>query len=308
MTRTRGRRPGLAALLLFALGGCTEVGGALDRSGDFVGRQLGAGAPARPPDLREESPPSPTPAEVHAAAAAKLREALDRRDRATTDADREAAAAEIVAAAERGNSDARYLVGAGDLLLPAPQRDPSRAAEWLARAATQGHARAQFALAQLYASGDGVARDAAWANVWFARAARRGHPSAQYTLALRQIAGEGGPADPADAYFWLALAVAAGYPDASRYRDALCAQLPAERRAALGDDARRWRTVSAEPWPDPPLIRFVQIALVARGVDPGPPDGALGPRTHAALAAWASREGVSSGDLTPATVARLRGR
>lgn len=290
-----------------------KVGSAIDRTGAFIGRQLGAdGTGAQPsrrastsPALVEESPPLATTAAARAAAAARLREGLARLEAtpSPTPAEREAAAAIIVDAAERGDPDAQYLVGAGDLLLPAGERDDTRAARWLARAAVQGHARAQYALARAYIAGTGVARDPAWANLWLARAARRDHAPAQHALALRQLAGEGGPADRAEAYRWLVIASRAGHVESERYRDALATRLGADERARLDADAAAFVAVQgAERWPDPPLLLWLQRTLAARGYDPGPVDGAYGPRTRDALRRFAGGDGA----LTPPVVARLR--
>ncbi len=291
-----------------------RVGGALDRTGAYIGRKLGvddgsgrsSGRSIRSVALVEESRAPAIPTATREAAAATLRAGLDRLDRAETSDERAAAAALVVDAAERGDPDAQYMLGAGDLLLPTGERDPARAAQWLARAAAQGHARAQYALALAYVDGDGVTRDPAWANMWLARAARHGHGQAQYSLALREIAGEGWPSDTVDAYRWLAIAAAAGDAEAERYRKVLAAQLPPEQRLPLDAEAAAFRpVVGPDAWPDPPLVLYVQHALSTRGIDPGPADGAVGARTRTAVRKYA---GGGDGTVTPTLVARLRGR
>src|SRR5262245_50308337 len=148
-----GRRARFAALFVAAvLAGCG--GASFDRTGPAPR------ADQVRPGLTEESPAM---AASDPGAAALLRQGLAREARAATPEERDAAIAMIAAAAERGDAEAQYMVGAGDQLRPEPERDPARAARWLARAAAQGHARAQYALAQAYIEGTGVARDPAWA-------------------------------------------------------------------------------------------------------------------------------------------------
>ena len=317
--RMRSATVAFAIALAFADGAqaadaLDRIGGALDRTGAYIGRKLGvgngsasdAGRAVHRAALIEESRPPAVATASRAAAASTLREGLARLDRATTPAERDAADAMVVDAAERGDPDAQYMLGAGDLLRPTDERDPTRAAGWLARAAAQGHARAQYALAQAYIDGDGVVRDPAWANMWLARAARRGHTPAQQALGLREIAGEGWPVDDADAYRWLTTAVEAGYVDAGPYREALGKRLAADQRLLLDAEAAAFRPVTGpDLWPDPPLVRFVQLALAARDLDPGPADGTLGPRTREAVKRFT---GGGDGALTPALVARLRNR
>jgi hypothetical protein len=57
---------------------------------------------------------------------------------------------------------------------------------------------------------------------------------------------------------------------------------------------------------DPNVVRAIQQALVAAGVDPGPVDGAYGPNTAVAVAAFQSMNGlVSDGEVGPQTAAKL---
>jgi TPR repeat protein len=64
------------------------------------------------------------------------------------------------------------------------------AAEQYRRAAEQGNADGQYGLGALHAQGEGVKRDAAQARLWYERAAAQGHAQAINALAQAAIAGE----------------------------------------------------------------------------------------------------------------------
>ena len=77
-----------------------------------------------------------------------------------------------------------------------------------------------------------------------------------------------------------------------RVTDALLAQL----RSGRSDPAADYRA----------QVKSVQAALNARGYDPGPADGALGPRTRAAIRAYQSENGLTpTGEVDAALLASL---
>ncbi|WP_137124201.1 tetratricopeptide repeat protein [Roseomonas sp. HF4] len=226
------------------------------------------------------------------------------------EADPDAAAALIEAAAQRGDPDAQLLVALGRLSDAGDRRDVAAALPWLHRAAQQGQPEAQYRLAQLLEGGDGVRRDIPWAAVWFGRAAERGHPQAQFALALLRILGEGIAADPADALARLRFAERRGVAPARRYREALERRVP--RAAANAAEARLRRETSRGPVhePDRPLLRFVQSGLARQGDWPGRVDGEDGEAVRAALMTFARRERLGAADdpFAPAVLDRLRDR
>ena len=68
----------------------------------------------------------------------------------------------------------------------------------------------------------------------------------------------------------------------------------------------RLRTPSSPPDVSVALLRDVQSALADRGFDPGPVDGAMGPRTRAAIAAFRRDQGLpENGALDAALLRRL---
>lgn len=279
----------LAAALLLAAPGCGWV------------EQLRP-APTAPP-------PSPDAAE-RARADALYREgirALNPPRGGTPDPDR--AARLIAEAGELGNPDAQMLLAAGHLYRPDGSRDPASAIPWLERAARQGHVEAQLELARLIEAGDGTRREPAWAAVWFQRAAERGSPQAQFALGLMQIVGAGTARDEAEALARLRLAERRGVAAAGRYRAALAPRVPPAEAEAAFARVQRERARGPVPAVDRPLVRFVQSALAANGFDPGPVDGHDGPRTRAALATFAEREGIAGApSYAPAMIERLRAR
>lgn len=279
----------IAAALLTAIPGCALL-------------EPGVPAPAAP---------EPTPAAAERARAASLyREglrALNPPRGGTPDPDR--AARLIAEAAELGNPDAQMMLAASHLYRPDGSRDPAAAIPWLERAARQGHVEAQFRLARLIEAGDGAPREPAWAAVWFQRAAERGSSEAQFALALMQIIGAGTARDEAEALARLRLAERGGVAAATRYREAVERRVDPAAAEAAWARVQRERTRGPVPAVDRPLVRFAQSTLSANGFDPGPVDGYDGPRTRAALAAFAQREGMAgTATYAPAMIERLRAR
>lgn len=85
-------------------------------------------------------------------------------------------------AAEQGDADAQYLLGARYALGQGVAQDDAEAVRWLRLAAEQDHIFAQRDLGFLYAEGQGVAQDDAEAARWFRRAAEQGDADAQTEL------------------------------------------------------------------------------------------------------------------------------
>lgn len=117
-------------------------------------------------------------------------------------------------AAEKGNSDAQFLVGlqyqAGDGV----DRDPQAAVTWFRRAAEAGNAEAQNALGQIYAKGGEIEANPAEARKWLRAAVDQGNTEAAYNLG--QVLADGAPtaAERAEAVKWYERAADAGNVEA----------------------------------------------------------------------------------------------
>jgi TPR repeat protein len=99
-------------------------------------------------------------------------------------------------AADAGHAEAQSLYG---YILDKSEENES-AAKYFRAAAEQGNADGQYGLGALYAAGEGVARDPAAAREWLERAAGQGHAQAVMALSQAFFAQKlGFRRDPADA-------------------------------------------------------------------------------------------------------------
>ena len=88
---------------------------------------------------------------------------------------REEGLAALFQAADAGHTDANYLLGIIYVTGQGQPRDPAAAARYLQVAASAGHGAAQAALGQAYLSGNGVPQDLTQARQWLEQAAAQGH-------------------------------------------------------------------------------------------------------------------------------------
>jgi len=85
-------------------------------------------------------------------------------------------------AAEQGDSDAQYSLGAMYYLGHGVSQDYSEAVKWYRKAAEQGYAEAQTNLGWMYEKGRGVPQDDSEAIKWYRKAAIQGHVYAKEKL------------------------------------------------------------------------------------------------------------------------------
>ncbi|WP_299071408.1 serine/threonine-protein kinase [uncultured Paraglaciecola sp.] len=105
-------------------------------------------------------------------------------------------------AAEQGNAEAQFIIGAKYKNGEGVVKDGKRAMDWFRKSAEQGYAFAQFSLGVGYDGGLGVAQDDEQAVVWYRKAAKQGYAPAQNTLGFMYKRGEGVPQDHDQAVTW----------------------------------------------------------------------------------------------------------
>ena len=121
-------------------------------------------------------------------------------------------ASDFRTAAEKGDAEAQFYLGAcyaNGLGVP---QDDKQAVDWYRKAAIQGHAKAQFNLGVRYMEGKGVPQDDKQAADWFRKAALQGNAEAQNNLGVFYENGRGGLSqDDKQAVDWFRKAAIQGY-------------------------------------------------------------------------------------------------
>lgn len=205
-------------------------------------------------------------------------------------------------------------------------RDFGGAATLVRAPAEAGHDNAMALLAYLHDSGQGVAQDHQEAHRLYRLAAERGNSWAQYILGLHYDGGVAGRADAVRAYYWLERAVRQNLQEAVAKRDAVWKALSTAQvaeaklyldyvpKAPTAEEIERLtggQDVAAQPSPSvtktakaaapsqavgppPDTVQETQRLLARLGYDPGPADGAMGPRTRDAIRAFQQDRGLAS--------------
>jgi len=289
-------------------------------------------APTPQPDAPEEAPvetpvaeaaPQPDAATagdpVSAAAAALAPPDLFQLGLAYLQSGETAAGARIVrAAADAGYPPAQYRLGKLYETGLGVAEDPLQARQWTERAANAGNRKAMHNLGVMYAEGRGAPQDMNAAAQWFERAALAGSPDSQFNLAVLYEQGRGRPRSLPDALAWYSIAARSGDQEAASRADALAGELPEEavaeaRQAASGFAPRPLDSAANAPAEDgdaalagPAAVARAQAVLAQLGYDAGPPDGAIGPRTRAAIIRYQRDNGLAqTGEVSPRLLERL---
>jgi localization factor PodJL len=193
------------------------------------------------------------------------------------------------------------------LLENVPLNGPHPTILRLQEAAELGNSEAQFRLGEAYETGQLVDQDTGWAARWYGRAAYQGHGEAQYRYALFKMGDRSVQQDVAESYRWLLLAAKQGHQKAQ--------ETGVDLELSLGIDLlyqqKAWVDAfkpSAEVFlSDPPTVEYLQAKLSGLGLDPGPADGSIGPRTKAALLAYQTEQGLeATGAPSPALLEKIR--
>ncbi len=121
-------------------------------------------------------------------------------------------------AAEQGNALAQYNLGVAYAAGKGVPQDFKEAVRWYRLAADQGNVEAQFCLGVAYATGIGVPQDDKEAVKWYHLSAEQGNASAQYNLGVAYATGTGVSKDRPQAYAWWNIAAEQGYEKAKEFR------------------------------------------------------------------------------------------
>ena len=120
----------------------------------------------------------------------------------------------LLQAAEQGDAEAQYLLGAAYADGEGFAQDSTEAVKWWRRAAEQGDVSAQINLAIAYSNGEGITSDEVQATKWFAEAAKQGDAFAQYFFGIAYADGEGVNQNSAEAAKWSQMAANQDFSDA----------------------------------------------------------------------------------------------
>lgn len=137
-------------------------------------------------------------------------------------------AKKLLAAAQKGNSQAQYHLGVLFNDGKGVTKDYKQAASWYLKAANQGHQKAQLYLGLLFLNGRGVTKDFKQAAQWFTKSAEQGEQKSQYYLGLLYYKGAGVAKDLEHAVHWLELSANQGNKDAQKILDEIMSLLDVE--------------------------------------------------------------------------------
>jgi localization factor PodJL len=214
--------------------------------------------------------------------------------------------------AELGFAPAQYRIGNFHEKGIGVKRDVATAKTWYQMSAEQGNASAMHNLAVLFAMGaDGVTDNESAAR-WFTRAADLGVKDSQFNLGILAAKGVGVPQSLEESYKWFALVAKTGDRDATTKRDEVANALRPEQLTRARAAVELWKpqqpNVEAnsvdipDAWREgggttaaidmKKAVQNIQALLNKAGYDAGNPDGLMGSRTKAAIAAYQKDHGM----------------
>lgn len=226
----------------------------------------------------------------------------------------------LLRAAEQGNAQAQFNIGVMYERGVGLETNLTKAIDFYRKSAAQNTPMALHNLGLLYVSGQpGIKADPTQARRLMTQAAELGQIESQYSLALMHLQGVGGPIDKIAAMSWMAIAARPNQPQLIEAAKQLSAQLnPAERQRAQQLAETTVRRVQAnlqklqatragpqtaiatpasatQPTPrviDRTAITEMQKLLASLKIYNGAADGAMGPRTAAAIREFQSMAGM----------------
>ncbi|MCG8379090.1 MAG: sel1 repeat family protein [Proteobacteria bacterium] len=120
--------------------------------------------------------------------------------------DYEAAAAEFIPLAERGDHRAMYALGSMYAEGHGVEKDLKKSFKLFSEAAQNGRADAMYKLGLMYEEGLGVKKSLKKALRWYQKSSKKGYPLSQYRFGLMYADGKGVKHNPTTAYAWLVVA------------------------------------------------------------------------------------------------------
>jgi TPR repeat protein len=120
--------------------------------------------------------------------------------------DYEAAAAEFIPLAERGDHRAMYALGSMYSAGHGVEMDLQKSFELFSEAARNGRADAMYKLGLMYEQGQGIKQNTKKAVRYYQKSAKKGYPLGQYRFGLMYVNGKGVKQNPINAYAWLVVA------------------------------------------------------------------------------------------------------
>ena len=181
-------------------------------------------------------------------------------------------------------------------------QDSEMARQLTERAAANGNRIAMHDLALYYAEGrGGVTADLPTAAKWFEKAAERGVVDSQFNLGVLFESGQGLPKNVNDAFVWYSIAAGQGDQFAKTRVEVLKTTLDSTDLVTAAGRAETFKPVKIDeaangifrnvPWSKPSKpnnekisqVKQVQTMLGELGYDIGGADGAVGPKTRAAI-------------------------
>ena len=204
-------------------------------------------------------------------------------------------------------------------------QDSEMARQLTERAAANGNRIAMHDLALYYAEGrGGVTADLPTAAKWFEKAAERGVVDSQFNLGVLFESGQGLPQNVNDAFVWYSIAAAQGDQFAKTRVEVLSSTLDQTDLVSAAARAKKFAPVKIdEPangifrnvaWAKPAKpagsnasqVKQVQAMLDDLGYDIGGADGAMGPKTRAAIMSFERSNSLpETGRVNTALIDRL---
>jgi len=205
-----------------------------------------------------------------------------------------------VKAAQSGRSYSQFMVSNMLLNGEGTPRDGHAGIEWMSRSAENGYPPAIYSLGVFSLFGFGVEQDEKEAAILFEKAARQEHGLSMLALGSMHSIGLGVQKDKGEAVRWFRMAKAYGIS----VEDELLNDPERVFEVMMKTPERRY-IIPTEPISKGQL-QFIQQRLADLGYDPGPIDGAMGPKTREAIKAFQKQAGLPvDGQLSKLTMVML---